>query len=1696
MKQIHTFHKSFLICITFIFLLPDLSYAQFGNGWINFSQTYYKIPVIRDGVYRLSKESLDAAGITGINPKQIQIFHRGVEHAIYIEGENDNSLDAGDFIEFYGKKNDGTLDSGLYKIATRQVNKYYNLYSDTTAYFLTWTLDGTLGKRMDIVNAPVAGSFAPYHWKEELIVYSDEYSIGQNYPIPSNEDIYQSEFDNGEGWVSTRISSGQSRNITVPISNVYTTSVNSVKPILEIVMVGATKNISSYSVDVRVGNSTSNLRLLTSTGNNNFQKTTLNTSFITTPDIEPSDINGTGQFVIRLTCTRGGARLAYVKVSYPQVLDLGNASSSQVGIPSNANNISYLDISNPPSNARILDVSKPESVRRVSYTTVGTNLRVAYPHTIFPFTEIDPIYNRLLIDDGTVNTALEIRPVTFQNIDPSAYDYLIISHPRLRQLVDGSDVVQAYANYRASQAGGGFSPLLLNIDQIYDQFTFGEKTPLAIRRFADYMYTNGDPRFLLLIGKSVSLPDIYFNAGASFFLNIRKDFAASQEDLVPTGGFPPSDIEMVTGLGNQGTFTLSIPIGRIPASQPEEVRNYLNKVVEYEASPCADALWQKHVLHLSGGRTESEQNTFKNYLINLGQSITDTLSSPPPPLFSSGGLLGGKAFSQSKSTTSPTEVINISQSVNQGLGLITFFGHSAIGGTDVEIGRASAPTQGYNNQGKYPFMLTNGCQLGAVFYNLPTFSTDWIFTPNKGAIGFIGHSFLGYSGPLFSYSRRFYAQAFTNPTMVGKPIGDVMAAAILSIGSNPNFQNETTAEQMVLQGDPAIGFLKPAKTDYAISSNQIYLESIDGSPISDVSESFKLQMIVSNFGMIDTEKKTFSVRVERTYANGETSAIISPDNYKAVYYQDTLTLTIPREEDKSAFGLNLFTVILDWDDRIDECNKENNMATLEYFIPTIGVRPLTPLEFAIGNEQPITLTALVGSNNAQNQEIIFEIDTVSTFNSPAKQTQIVPPTSNPSWDVNLLTDNAQDSTVYYWRVNVASAVNDPTILWGESSFTYIKNSPEGWSQSSFYQFRKSNLNNLIADRNQERWKFTKRVDQNIKINTYGNGFTPESSYVYFRYQGDAYVTSIDACNQGIIAYRLNNNGDIFPPPTIAGTSNCGRNNLATYFNNTALQNNRLLTFIQQAGEDDYILLFTVGTVNFSNWTPAQKEAFKSIGANPNIYTNLVTGHPYAILGKKRYTPGTAIEAIAFENPTSSEIELNASISVLNTEGKMTSSLIGPAQDWAEVIHELRMGQGDSYQLDLYGVSLQNEETSSPLIANITNTNQDLSAIDATMYPYLRLKLTVRDETNQTPPQLKKWIVLYDGVPEGMIDVEAVNPNAYQITPKNEGQDFILPFVFRNISSLPFASDSLEVRYTLNGTALETLKIKAPAPKDTVHFFYQVNTLNLNGENELLVFVNPRVLPEAYYENNILPVRFQVNGDNINPLLEVAFDGRRIMDGEIVAPEPLIGLVLRDENHFLTTSDPSSLTFSLKKPCEGCDFEEIDLAQNNVSWSFEEGVLKVDYKPERLQDGIHSLRVQGRDAAGNQAGIEPYTISFEVVNESSITHFYPYPNPFSTSTRFVFTLTGAEVPSQLKIQIMTVSGKVVREITQDEIGPIRIGNNISEYAWDGRDEFGDVLANGVYLYRVVMGNTQNNFSERATFGDKAFKNGYGKMYILR
>jgi flagellar hook assembly protein FlgD len=103
-------------------------------------------------------------------------------------------------------------------------------------------------------------------------------------------------------------------------------------------------------------------------------------------------------------------------------------------------------------------------------------------------------------------------------------------------------------------------------------------------------------------------------------------------------------------------------------------------------------------------------------------------------------------------------------------------------------------------------------------------------------------------------------------------------------------------------------------------------------------------------------------------------------------------------------------------------------------------------------------------------------------------------------------------------------------------------------------------------------------------------------------------------------------------------------------------------------------------------------------------------------------------------------------------------------------------------------------------------------------------------------------------------------------------------------------------------------------------------------------------------------------------------------------------------------------------------------------------------------------------------------------------------------RFVYTLTGDKVPDDLLIRISTITGKVVREVSKQEFGTMRIGNNISDFAWDGTDMYGDRLANGVYLYQVLSkingADIERRLNTKVKDENKFFVENTGKIYLMR
>jgi hypothetical protein len=130
-------------------------------------------------------------------------------------------------------------------------------------------------------------------------------------------------------------------------------------------------------------------------------------------------------------------------------------------------------------------------------------------------------------------------------------DFLMMAHPQLRQA--DPDPVQAYADYRSSPAGGSHDVLLLDIDQVYHQFNYGDPSPIAITRLIQSGYPNIKSAFLI---------------GRGLTVNTNMFRSPSGEPFIPTYGLPGGDFMYGINLNTGNALLPEVPVGLLISLTP------------------------------------------------------------------------------------------------------------------------------------------------------------------------------------------------------------------------------------------------------------------------------------------------------------------------------------------------------------------------------------------------------------------------------------------------------------------------------------------------------------------------------------------------------------------------------------------------------------------------------------------------------------------------------------------------------------------------------------------------------------------------------------------------------------------------------------------------------------------------------------------------------------------------------------------------------------------------------------------------------------------------------------------------------------------------------------------------------------------------------------------------------------------------
>jgi hypothetical protein len=872
--------------------------------------------------------------------------------------------------------------------------------------------------------------------------------------------------------------------------------------------------------------------------------------------------------------------------------------------------------------------------------------------------------------------------------------------------------------------------------------------------------------------------------------------------------------------------------------------------------------------------------------------------------------------------------------------------------------------------------------------------------------------------------------------------------------------------------------------------------------------------------------------VKRYLPNGQLSGIYSKV-FRATYFKDTINIKLPVDLINGP-GMNRLDIFVDAGNKVSETDEVNNRLEYFLFIRSDDITPVYPYEYAIYPSKEITLKASTGDPLAPLRSYRFEIDTTDLFTSPLGSGIVSQSGGVVKWKVPFA---LSDSSVYFWRV-CRDSLTGGAYRWRESSFQYISGRI-GWSQAHFFQFGKNDFQFLRHNRQNRRFEFVPNAKMlSCKTFSAPPGQRPSDADLFAtQYMLDAEVVEYAGCTYAPAIhvavidsltlepwgkYWVDNSQNppvVYNPNHQFGNANNGsacRNQLEKYFifrSGSAAQMAGLKNMLQTGIPDGhYVLAWTWIRGNFQTLADTSViSAFEALGADSMRF---LPDHKAWIFFARKGYPGSAQEVISAGSGFG-EINFSTPLSSIWDKGIMNSVEIGPALRWDTLYWHQRTIEvpvTDSISLQILGI--RNNGTIDTLAQNLVPVNNYVyplnGLVDASVYPKLKLRAIASDQINLSPAQMRKWQITFSEVPEC-----AVNPNAFFSYngggSNEEGKKINLKVAIENVGRTDM--DSLMVRFWMQDRNRQSIPLTfrlldSLRTGDTLHAQIETGTENFTGQNVLWMEANPinpqsneYFQPEMYHFNNYLQIPFKVEGDITNPLLDVTFDGVRILNGDIVSPKPEIQIQLKDENRFRLLSDTGNFAIYLLYPNEieprrmwfsGSQGYRMDFIPGSGS----ENKARVQLFPELKTDGKYTLIAEAKDASGNKSGSNQYRVEFEVINKSSITQVMNYPNPFTSRTRFVFTLTGSRIPDDFYIRIMTISGKVVKEITQDQLGPIRIGRNISEYAWDGTDEFGDRLANGVYLYKVFVKLDGQEMERRETAADDYFRKGWGKMVLMR
>jgi hypothetical protein len=263
------------------------------------------------------------------------------------------------------------------------------------------------------------------------------------------------------------------------------------------------------------------------------------------------------------------------------------------------------------------------------------------------------------------------------------------------------------------------------------------------------------------------------------------------------------------------------------------------------------------------------------------------------------------------------------------------------------------------------------------------------------------------------------------------------------------------------------------------------------------------------------------------------------------------------------------------------------------------------------------------------------------------------------------------------------------------------------------------------------------------------------------------------------------------------------------------------------------------------------------------------------------------------------------------------------------------------------------------------------------------------------------------------------------------------------------------------------KIEFVVPKD-------ISFLNSNGKIINYFFNNENDGQGIYTNFYIGGINPNAEIDTTGPDISLFLNNRNFRSGDVVNNNFRLLADFFDEAGINTTGTTGH---KIDGVLDGNENDKIDL----TSFYTADSVYKfghLEYEFNSIEDGIHSLKIKAWDTYNNSS-VKDITFKVSTANAVSIMNVFNFPNPFTERTSFTFQHNYPEAIS-VKIKIYTVAGRLIEEISRENIPDKFVIIN-----WNGTDRDGEKLANGIYIYKLVL-----------TTGSGEIKTETGKLAVLR